>query len=429
MREMLARTTAAGLMLAAIGAAGLGGCNQTPARARDAILFYHEGNFPQAAAVIQPAAAKKDENYVLDNCRYGSCTLAAGQLANAENAFMNAYQVMNSTHVNDSGRTLGATVVFEGVKVWTGEPFERAMAHYYLGLVFLIQHDYENARAAFQNSLFDLNAYADKDNLQSVQKKQSDFALGYFGLGFCYLRLNRPDLAQQNFDLAVKVNPAMANVVAQARQPGVNTLIFVDSGWGPVRAPKGWYNEESAFGPTPAEAGPVPPVIAYVDGRAITTPAQNGAFAMVDTLAMAQEQRWQDIDTIRKTKAVIGTGLMAGGAGVAAYGAEKKNKAAMWGGLGAVAAGALLAASSQADVRYWEMLPRTVYVVPLTLPPGPHDVMVYAGGDRSAPIHVTVPPVTGGAAPGTAHQDTVVYFRLLGGNGWTLRQTNPRFGR
>ena len=36
----------------------------------------------------------------------------------------------------------------------------------------------------------------------------------------------------------------------------------------------------------------------------------------------------------------------------------------------------LLKASSQADTRTWEMLPRTSFVIPLTLPPGKHDITV-----------------------------------------------------
>jgi hypothetical protein len=39
-------------------------------------------------------------------------------------------------------------------------------------------------------------------------------------------------------------------------------------------------------------------------------------------------------------------------------------------------AGLLLKASSQADVRNWEMLPRTVFILPLRVAPGTHDVTV-----------------------------------------------------
>ena len=102
----------------------------------------------------------------------------------AEAAFYTAYQVMNATRVNDSGRQMGAAVVFEGVKVWKGEPFEQAMAHYYLGMIYLLKNDYENARAAFSNSLFKVREYANKDNPEQYHEVESTFALGYFGVAF-----------------------------------------------------------------------------------------------------------------------------------------------------------------------------------------------------------------------------------------------------
>ncbi len=404
------RVAALGLVVAGIG---FGGCQETPHEARNAIGFYETGNFPAAAAAMKPLITKKNENFVLDNCRYGSAALAAGDLADAENAFMAAYEVINGVGTNDGGRTLGATLVFEGVKVWKGEPFERAMAHYYLGLIFLIKHDYENARAAFQNSLFKLNDYASKDDTKHYRKSESNFALGYFGLGLCYMKMGRSDLAADNFKLAETNAPYLAGAIRDVQLPEVNTLLFVDWGRGPHRAPKGWYNEESAFGPTPAESGPIPPVEAFVDGVAVTHTGE--PYNMTDTLAMAQQQRWQDIDTIRKTKAVIGTGAMAGGAGLAAYGANEGNTGTALAGLGVMALGAALAASSQADLRYWEMLPRSVYVIPATLTPGTHQIVIRAGGSESVPLTVTIPAPTSTAPTETAGgaPDNVFYFRLL----------------
>ncbi len=326
------KTAAILLSLAALAA-----CNTTSREAKTAIAFYDSGNYAAAAAAIKPEITKKNENFVLNNCRYGSAALAAGDIKGAENSFMAAYEVINGVNTNNGGRTLGATLVFEGVKVWKGEPFERAMAHYYLGLIFLIEHDYENARAAFQNSLFKLNEYADKDDTKHFRASESNFALGYFGLGLCYSRMNRSDLADANFKLAEQNDPRLAGVIRDLQQPGVNTFLFVDAGQGPRRAPKGWYNEESAFGPTPAEVGPIAPIEAFSDGQLIDHPDQH--YDMLDTLAMAQQQRWQDIDTIRKTKAVIGTGAMAGGAGLAAYGADRRDPGLALAGLGVAAVG------------------------------------------------------------------------------------------
>ena len=45
-----------------------------------------------------------------------------------------------------------AAIINEKMKVWKGEPFEKAMVNYYLGLVYYMRHDYENARAAYQSA-------------------------------------------------------------------------------------------------------------------------------------------------------------------------------------------------------------------------------------------------------------------------------------
>lgn len=394
----------------------LGACQSTPKPVQAAVAQYYAGDFASSAATMAPLTQNKDEDFVLNNCRFGSAALAAGDLTGAENAFMAAYEVINGVNTNSGGRTMGATLVFEGIKVWKGEPFERAMAHYYLGLTCLVKDppDYENARAAFHNSLFKLREYAkeakdakDKPEHEQYKEFETNFALGYFGAGYCYLRRGDTNNADQNFAEAIKLQPALAPVIEAVKKPTVNALIFVDAGKGPQRAGKGWYNEESAFGPTPAEAGPIAPAAVFVDGKQVTSAIR---YDMLDTLAMAQDQKWQDIDTIRKVKAAIGTGAMVAGAGMTAYGAHRGDTGMALAGLGVTAFGALLAASSQADLRHWEMLPRTVYAIPLELPPGQEVTLtVTAGNQTSAPLKFTPPTKN---PDGTGRQDRVLYFRL-----------------
>ena len=86
---------------------------------------------------------------------------------------------------------------------------------------------------------------------------------------------------------------------------------------------------------------------------------------------LAQDRRWQSLDTIRTVKSALGTGLMIGGV---AYGTQHNSRPEI--ALAAILGGMLLKATSQADVRHWEMLPRTTYVIPLTLSPGRHDIRV-----------------------------------------------------
>ncbi len=199
------------------------------------------------------------------------------------------------------------------------------------------------------------------------------------------MKLGHPKLAAANFQRAQQLDPAISDVVKKMYEPGINALIFVDWGFGPRRRAAGWYGEQSVFTPPPWQAGPIPPVYAWDNNHPVSGIANSD---MVDTLALAQDKRWLTIDTIREAKAVIGTGMMVGGAAAVDNGAYNNNGTEALIGLGVAGVGALLAASSQADTRYWEMLPRTVYVIPAKLPPGDSTVQVSAGGVNSVPFTV-----------------------------------------
>ena len=141
-----------------------------------------------------------------------------------------------------------------------------------------------------------------------------------------------------------------------------NVLFVVDYGYGPKKVT----NRDGSvvgFAPTPSEVGIIPRrafrlMVGSIDVAAIDRPP-------IDLLAMAQDRRWQSIDTIRAIKSTVGTGLIVGGAGVGAYGLNRRNRDAEIASLAMIGTGILLKASSHADVRQWEMLPRTVFVLPL----------------------------------------------------------------
>src|SRR5437762_13855393 len=157
--------------------------------------------------LLRPLAKQPNEDFVLNNCRLGSAGMASYHFDEAESAFLKAYEVINSVGVNEGGRSLGAVLVDEKIKIWKGEPYERAMANFYLGLVYYIRHDYNNARAAFENALFKLRDYGEgSDNRDQYRRVESDFALACIMLGRCYVRLGREDLARANFDRAVELH-------------------------------------------------------------------------------------------------------------------------------------------------------------------------------------------------------------------------------
>jgi hypothetical protein len=355
------------LVLLAVAA----GCQSGAQRnAEQAVGDYFMGDYGRAVQLLKPLAQKTDENFVLNNARLGSAALAAYDIGTAESAFLRAYEVMNSVGVNDGGRTAGAVLVSENIKVWKGEPFERAMVNFYLGLIYYMRHDYANARGAFENALFKLRDYGESNQKSDqYQQVESNFALAYLMLARSYQRLGRDDLAQKNFQRAVELAPQLQSLADAAVNAESNLLLVVDFGRGPQKAT----NFDGAiigFTPTPAQAGPIALPSVVVDGSRV--PMRGANLPPVDLLAVAQDRKWESIDTIRTVKSALGTGLVAAGVGTAVL-RDRPDPALS---LGLIAGGLLLKATSQGDIRQWEMLPRTVFLIPLRVPPGTHDVTV-----------------------------------------------------
>lgn len=370
------------------------GCESAAEKsARAGVSAYVVGDFSTAREKFEPLSAKTDENFVLNNVRLGSTALAANDLDEAENAFLRAYEVMNSVGVNNGGRTLGATLVDEKIRIWKGEPFERAMTNFYLGMTYYMRHDYDNARAAFENALFKLRDYGgDPKKKDEYRAVESNFTLGLLMLAKCQQRLGRDDLARANFARAIELRPQLAALADFDWNAKSNLLLFIDYGYGPRKIT----NSDGAivgFGPTAYQAGPIPSPYVTINN----SPIDLGGLPQppVDLLRLAQERQWQSFDTLRVVKSALGTGLLVGGA---VEGTRRGGNPEV--GLALAAAGLLLKATSQADVRQWEMLPRTVFILPLRVQPGTYSIGVNfpaAGGLNQTWQGVPV-PATGEAA-------------------------------
>jgi tetratricopeptide (TPR) repeat protein len=377
------------LCLAAVVAAAGGCVSKANREAERALSDYFVGDYDRSVRRLTRLAARTDENFVLNNLRLGSAALANYDLDTAEGAFLRAYEVLNSVGVNDGGRTLGAVLVSENIRIWRGEPFERAMANFYLGLVYYMQHDYANARGAFENALFKLRDYGESKGAKADQyaEAESNFALGHLMLAKSYQRLGRDDMAEKYYKRAAELRPDLAAAADPEANGRANVLLVVDFGYAPEKV-TGGSGSIAGFSPRPEEVGPPPQPVVIVDGERLHV--EPVARPPVDLIVLAQDRRWQSIDTIRAVKDVVGTGLMAGGL---VYGQRRDARPEIV--LAALLGGALLKASSQADVRHWEMLPRTTYVLPLTLPPGTHDVTVdfpVVSGVRQTWRGIVAPP-------------------------------------
>ncbi len=349
MKRPTAKTWICAVVLATLLLAGCESADDQ--HANSAVIDYYEGDFGQARALLDPLARKTNGDFVLNNVRLGSTNMADYDLAGAEDAFLRAYEVINSVGVNDGGRSLGAVLVSENIKVWKGEPFERAMVNFYLGVIYYMRHDYNNARAAFENALFKLRDYqgSDEDKYADVD---SNFALGYLMLAKSWQRLGEDDKAQSLFVKVRDLRPDLAYLADPTMNRDANLLLIVEWGQGPRKVANG-DGAFVGFAPRPREAGPIYLPRVIVDGASYDT--ESFAIPPVDLLALAQDRRWQSIDTIRAVKSIAGTGLIAAGAVEGLTSNRQSNQEL---GLALIAGGLLLKATSQADLRQWEMLPR-----------------------------------------------------------------------
>lgn len=365
--------TLAGLLLGLMFLAGCTPVGRSPEVAR-AVDDYYVGYYEPARRTLEPLAQKTNEDYVLNNLRLGSVLLADYDLNAAESAFYKAYEVINSAGVNRGGRDVAAAVVLEKIKVWKGEPFERAMANFYLGLVYYMRGDYPNARAAFENSLFKLRDYGEgKDADDRYGEVESNFTIAYVMLARAWQRLGEQEKAADLFRRIAQLRPDLAELADPQLHEASNVLLVVDFGMGPRKATQ-YDNSIVAFEPHPRAVGRIPLPAVRVNGEPVKLSGLN--YPPIDTLEMAQDRRWQSIDTIRLAKSIAGTGLIAAGA---YQGMKRDSDPGL--ALGLIAAGALVKASATGDVRHWEMLPRTTFILPLRLPPGRHDITVSFGSE------------------------------------------------
>ena len=353
-------------------AGSTGGCAaaRRNRQADDAVSAYFGGNYARAKQLLEPLTDVPDANYVLNNLRLGAAAMTNGDLDTAERAYYRAYETLNAAGVNNAART-AATVLFnENVRIWLGEPYERAVANFQLGLIYYMKGEYDNARGAFENSLFKLRRYADAgDENSDYREEESTFAVAHLMLGRAWQRLGRDDLAGESFGKAADLDPSLRAVADPALNARSNVLVVLEWGRGPEKVQEG---SGVAFASVGARGPGLPLPQLSADGRPLAV--ADLARPTVDTDVMALQRRWQTTDTFRAVKAVAGTGLLYGGAIAVDQGLRSRNNDVAVGGAIAVGVGALLALSSTPDTRQWEMVPRTIYVIPLSLPPGTHDV-------------------------------------------------------
>jgi len=353
----------------AVLSVSLAGCATGPK------TFDRAGLTSEQAAIVasKPTVIRQDyqnlyeegrRNEVLNLMEIGLKAYRAGDLDEARRSLDRARVIIESVYADDDSARKARSIWYEEAeKDFKGEPYERAMVYLYLGLIFLEQGDYGNARASFIGGLLQ-DAFAEEEQFSS------DFAALIYLAGWAALQMDSQQLAQQHFTELQAFRPD-----APVPNGEHNALLIVETGTSPRKLGDGVGHYQ----------------LVYRRGRNFSDVGaqwQHGdqwetVYPMEDIYFQASTRGGRAIDRIvegqvqyKETTRDIGTNLsdisqnsLLAGAGASAGGVLGAGFAAI--SLVSVAAqGMSAAANVRADIRYWQSLPDTLHIIPVSAEPG-----------------------------------------------------------
>lgn len=340
-------------------------------------------------AALRPAFSRlRSEgrrNEVLNNLRLGLAAYRAGYREVAKAAFDRGLQGIETVYADSESAKQARSLWYEeGMKDFKGEPYERCMAYYYRGLMYLEDGDLENARAAFKSGII-------QDSFAEEEQYRCDFALLIMLEALVSQRLGSLDMAREVYKELARFRPDFS------APADANVLILVESGLSPRKV---------SDGPGHAE-------LKYRRGRNFTEKrvqlSLNGApykaaYPMEDIYFQAASRGGRQIDKILKDKVVFRERNLAMGSALSEAAETAMILAplanagsanamgpvtAVAGGLAVI--GALqqyiaINAKPQADTRYWDNLPDMMHVALVKLPAGRHSARFRFMDERYAPV-------------------------------------------
>lgn len=369
------------LRWAAVGVAvlALAGCAtepavRTPAPTGDPVL--------DGQNAIQ-SGPEKDR--VLWQYRTALALMRRGQLAEAKPLLDAALtRISNVLGQDPTARRARGYFSPEAKKTFIGEPYERALAWFYRGILYWRDGEPDNARACFRSAAFEDSDTVDK-------QYASDYVLFDYldGLASTKLRGDGSDAFQR------------AQASARLSQPPpydreANVLLFGDFGPGPTKVAGGRHGEVLLFR---AGSTPVRSMQIQVAGKTYLLRPFDDLYFQATTRGgrvmdhiLANKAGFKDA-----TSAVGDMGLITGSVLATQHDTQAAGIGLMLFGL--VSKMTSAATTPQADTRSWNNLPLHLTFAAFKLPPGPHTATVDFLDDGGRPlagmtkqVSFTVPP-------------------------------------
>ncbi len=337
---------------------------------------YGDGPYPfeiEAYTAAQPAELQPffrslyiegERNAVLNFNRLGLAAIESGYDDIAVWAFDNSLERIESIYADDKAAKLAKSkFAAEKVKDFKGEPYERSMAFYYRGLLYLKQGEYQNARASFKSAEF-------QDTMSEHEDFEADFSVLNYLSGWASQCDGDLGLAKEFYAQAREYNPEIPLPLRTH-----DTILIGESGLPPIKKAEGKHKEMLKF--YPGDSGMDESVsfsIILEEGDSLNSHANHASSVYqqavtrggrpIDGLLEGKANFKDNLDTAGNVVSTVGVSTMAYG-----YGTGNDSM----GGAGAVIAiGGLLAKAisnsmkPEADVRYWESLPDDISVVTMS---------------------------------------------------------------
>lgn len=294
-----------------------------------------------------------ERNRVLNQLEIGARQFWSGDPDAAGHALDDAIINIETVFTNDPNATKARSLWYEeGSKNFKGEPYERAMAYYYRGLVYLRKADYENARAAFRQGQM-------QDAFAEEEQNQVDFGILLFLEAWASHLNGDDDLRDETLGRLKLLRPDFAGIA-----PDDDTLVLVETGTAPRKLGDGADHAYFVF-----RRGK-----GFKENRAALALGGNmlPLYPMEDIFYQATTRGGREIDKIlegkvefRRTTGGIGSAL----ANSSVFISQMGGSGGLAGGLAAVGAiSSLISANAKprADTRQWTSLPDTVHIATLS---------------------------------------------------------------
>lgn len=301
-----------------------------------------------------------ERNATLNFQRIGMAALSLGDIELAEKAFDAAVTRIEMIYAdNPEAQKAKSLWTAEKIKDYKGEPYERAMAHFYRGLVYAARGDFQNARALFKQADY-------QDTVAEAEQYAGDFGLMPFMAGWASYCDGNTGMARDFLQQAIKGDSNYSTV--RVDQP---VLVLFESGRSPYKYGSGksgeilkWQSHElpvqTAKSACTATGGSDCAVGSFVMGADLGFQATTRGGRPIDGVLNGKASFKEGAQGVATVASAVGDiGLLAA--------ATTGNRDAAGIGMiglfaGLVAQGMANATQAQADIREWEQLPATVWL-------------------------------------------------------------------